>query len=468
MDTAILITKKIKSGEIKAVDTIKEYLQKIKTKDEKINSFLEVFTDSALKKAQEIDLKISQGKPVGKLAGVPVAIKDNILYKNHRMTCASKILAPYISPYSATAVEKLLNEDAIIIGRTNMDEFAMGSSTENSAFKKTKNPLNENYVPGGSSGGSAAAVAANMALIALGSDTGGSIRQPAAFCGVYGLKPTYGSVSRYGLTAFASSLDQIGCFTNNPEDMKLAFSIISGQDKNDSTSLPQQTKKEFDIKKIKIGIPKEYFPDELEPAIKKEFLITVEKLKTLGISIIDISLPNTQYALPTYHIIASSEASSNLGKYDGLRYGLKSKNSNSLRDSYKLTRGEGFGPEVKRRIMIGTYSLSSGYYDAHYIKAQKTRTLIKEDFKNAFKEVDIILNPTTPTHAFKFGEKSKDPISMYLSDIFTIPASLAGICAVSAPAKNKNENGLSAGIQFTSNHFNEQTLFSILELLNNG
>ncbi|MCK4935898.1 MAG: Asp-tRNA(Asn)/Glu-tRNA(Gln) amidotransferase subunit GatA [Elusimicrobiales bacterium] len=468
MNKAILIAKKVKSGELKAADIIKEYLERIKEKDEKINAFLEVFTDSALKKAAEIDLKIKQGKPVGKLAGVPVAIKDNMLYKNHKMSCASKILEHYVSPYSATVVEKLLNEDAVIIGRTNMDEFAMGSSTENSSFKNTKNPLNENYVPGGSSGGSAAAVAADMALISLGSDTGGSIRQPAAFCGVYGLKPTYGSVSRYGLAAFASSLDQIGCFTNNPEDMELVFSVISGHDKRDSTSSRlRQTKKEFDIKTVKIGIPKEHFMDGLKPEIKKEFLSTVQTLKNLGANIINISLPNARYALPAYYIISSSEASANLGRYDGMRYGLNSKNADSLASSYKLTRGEGFGPEVKRRIMLGTYSLSAGYYDAYYIKAQKIRTLIKKDFKKAFKEVDIILTPTTPTNAFKFGEKSKDPISMYLSDIFTIPANLAGVCAVSAPSKNTDENGLSAGMQFISNHFNENALFPLMGLLNN-
>lgn len=465
---AILIAQKVKSGEIKATDVTKEYLRKISAKDEKINAFLEVFADSALKKAEEIDLKVAQGRPVGKLAGVPVAIKDNMLYKNHKMSCASKILENYISPYSATAVEKLLNEDAVIIGRTNMDEFAMGSSTENSAFKNTKNPLNEDYVPGGSSGGSAAAVAANMALISLGSDTGGSIRQPAAFCGVYGLKPTYGSVSRYGLAAFASSLDQIGCFTNNPEDLELAFSVISGHDKKDSTSLDApQERKEFNTKTVKIGIPKEHFMDKIDAEIKKEFLSTVEKLKKLGADIIDISLPNTAYALATYYIIASSEASSNLGRYDGMRYGRTSKRADSLISSYKLSRGEGFGPEVKRRIMLGTYSLSAGYYDAYYIKAQKMRTLIKEDFKKAFKKADIILTPTTPTTAFKFQEKLKDPISMYLSDIFTIPASLAGVCAVSAPSKNKTENGLSIGMQFISNHFNEPTLFSVIGMLNN-
>ena len=463
---AISIANKVKSGEIKATDIINDYLDRIKEKDKKINAFLEVFADSALKKAEEIDLKVAQKKPVGTLAGVPVAIKDNMLYKNHRMTCASKILENYISPYSATAVEKLLEEDAVIIGRTNMDEFAMGSSTENSAFKNTKNPLNEKHVPGGSSGGSAAAVAANMALISLGSDTGGSIRQPAAFCGVYGLKPTYGSVSRYGLAAFASSLDQIGCFTNNPEDMKLAFSVISGHDKKDSTSsILQQTEKKFDIKAIKIGIPKEPFMEGLEPKIKEEFLLTIQKLKNLGASMLDISLPNTQYALPTYYIIASGEASSNLGRYDGTRYGLNSKKADSLINFYKLSRGEGFGPEVKRRIMLGTYSLSAGYYDDYYIKAQKIRTLIKNDFKKAFTEIDIILTPTTPTTAFKFGDKLKNPISMYLSDIFTIPASLAGVCAVSAPCKNKTEAGLSVGMQFTSNHFNETSLFSILGLL---
>ena len=465
---AISIAQKVKKGEAKAVDITRKYLDRIKEKDGNINAFLEVFNKSALKKAEEVDLKVSQGKPLGMLAGVPVAIKDNMLYKNHKMTCASKILENYISPYTATIVEKLLKEDAVIIGRTNMDEFAMGSSTENSAFIKTKNPLNEQCVPGGSSGGSAAAVAANMAAISFGSDTGGSIRQPAAFCGVYGLKPTYGSVSRYGLAAFASSLDQIGPFANNPEDLRLAFSAIRGYDAKDSTSREYPTHEDKqDIKGITIGVPKDHFMEKLDDEVQKEFSNTKENLQKLGAKIVPINLPNAKYAAPTYYIIASSEASANLGRYDGIRYGINSKKAQSLADSYKLSRGEGFGPEVKRRIMLGTYSLSTGYYDAYYIKAQKIRTLIKSDFNEAFKKVDIILTPTAPTAAFKFGEKSNDPISMYLSDIFTIPASLAGVCAVSAPCKNKTADGLAIGAQFISNHFNEDKLFSIMENLSN-
>lgn len=465
---AISIAQKVRSGQIKAVDITREYLDRIKEKDGNINAFLEVFNKSALKKAEEVDLKASQGKPLGMLAGVPVAIKDNMLYKNHKMTCASKILENYISPYTATVVEKLLKEDAVIIGRTNMDEFAMGSSTENSAFMKTKNPLNTQCVPGGSSGGSAAAIAANMAVISFGSDTGGSIRQPAAFCGVYGLKPTYGSVSRYGLAAFASSLDQIGPFANNPEDLRLAFSAIKGYDAKDSTSreYPSREDKQ-DIKGITIGVPEDHFIKKLNDEVKKEFANMKESLQKLGAKIAPINLPNAEYAVSTYYIIASSEASSNLGRYDGIRYGINSKKAQSLADSYKLSKGEGFGPEVKRRIMLGTYSLSAGYYDAYYIKAQKIRTLIKDDFNEAFKKVDIILTPTAPTAAFKFGEKSDDPISMYLSDIFTIPASLAGVCAVSAPCKNKTTDGLAIGAQFISNHFNEDKLFSIMEGLSN-
>ncbi len=408
---AISIAQKVRSGQIKAVDITREYLDRIKEKDGNINAFLEVFNKSALKKAEEVDLKASQGKPLGMLAGVPVAIKDNMLYKNHKMTCASKILENYISPYTATVVEKLLKEDAVIIGRTNMDEFAMGSSTENSAFMKTKNPLNTQCVPGGSSGGSAAAIAANMAVISFGSDTGGSIRQPAAFCGVYGLKPTYGSVSRYGLAAFASSLDQIGPFANNPEDLRLAFSAIKGYDAKDSTSreYPSREDKQ-DIKGITIGVPEDHFIKKLNDEVKKEFANMKESLQKLGAKIAPINLPNAEYAVSTYYIIASSEASSNLGRYDGIRYGINSKKAQSLADSYKLSKGEGFGPEVKRRIMLGTYSLSAGYYDAYYIKAQKIRTLIKADFNEAFKKVDIILTPTAPTAAFKFGEKSNDPI----------------------------------------------------------
>lgn len=463
MLTAIDIAKQVKQKKITALEVLERCLKTIKEKDAEIGAFLEVFEKSAASQAKAVDEKVASGKTPGKLAGVPVAIKDNLLYYGHKMTCASRILENYISPYTADSVRRLINEDAVIIGRTNMDEFAMGSSTENSAFKKTKNPANAAHVPGGSSGGSAAAVAAGMVPLALGSDTGGSIRQPAGFCGVYGLKPTYGAVSRYGLTAFASSLDQIGPFATAIDDIELCFSVISGHDPKDSTSIRNPAyARNFDLKNLRIGLPKEYFIRGIDGEVRAKVMETAKNLEKSGAKLIDVSLPHTGYAVPAYYIVASSEASSNLARYDGIRYGLSLKNKNaSLTDVYKKTRGAGFGSEVKRRIMLGTYSLSAGYYDAYYLKAQKIRNLIKGDFESAFKKADVILTPTSPAPAFKFGEKTSDPISMYLSDIFTIPCNLAGISGISMPC-GRHSTGLPIAVQFLSKPLSEYAVFDMI------
>ncbi|HBW22090.1 MAG: aspartyl/glutamyl-tRNA amidotransferase subunit A [Elusimicrobia bacterium GWA2_56_46] len=466
MEKATEIVSQIKGKKITAVEVLNRYLRTIKEKDGEIRAFLEVFSESAAAQARAVDEKAAAGLPLGRLAGVPVAIKDNMLYKGHKASCASKILENYISPYTATAVQNLIDADAVIIGRTNMDEFAMGSSTENSAFRPTRNPADTSRVPGGSSGGSAAAVAAGMCPLALGSDTGGSVRQPAAFCGTYGLKPTYGSVSRYGLVAFASSLDQIGVFANSIEDTELAFSVISSHDPKDATSVKYpENKIPGGVKGLRIGLPKEYAAGSgaMDAEVARLFGETVQKLKELGAVFAEISLPHTRYALPAYYIAASSEASSNLGRFDGIRYGLSAQGG-TLADVYKKTRGQGFGPEVKRRIMLGTYSLSAGYYDAYYLKAQKTRTLIKRDFDEAFGEVDVIFTPTTPSPAFRFGEKVSDPVAMYLSDIFTIPCNLAGLCGLSIPA-GKSGKGLPIGAQFLAKPFNEAVMFKLGEEL---
>ncbi len=462
MEKATEIARQVKEKKISAAAVLESHLKTIKEKDGKIGAFLEIFENSAMAQARAVDEKAAKGLPLGRLAGVPVAIKDNMLYKGHKTTCGSKILEGYVAPYTATAVQNLIDEDAVIIGRTNMDEFAMGSSTENSAFKPTRNPANTDCVPGGSSGGSAAAVASGMCPIALGSDTGGSIRQPAAFCGTYGLKPTYGSVSRYGLVAFASSLDQIGVFANSIEDTALAFSVISSHDPKDSTSVEYPQGDDLSgAGGLKIGLPKEYAAGSgsMDAEVTRVFGETISRLEKLGAKFTEISLPHTRYAVPTYYIVASSEASSNLGRFDGIRYGLSVKGA-ALSDVYKKTRGQGFGPEVKRRIMLGTYSLSSGYYDAYYLKAQKIRTLIKRDFDEAFKNVDVILTPTTPSPAFKFGEKTSDPLAMYLSDIFTIPCNLAGLAGLSFPA-GVSKDGRPIGAQFLAKPFNEAVMFSL-------
>ncbi|OGS21179.1 MAG: aspartyl/glutamyl-tRNA amidotransferase subunit A [Elusimicrobia bacterium RIFOXYA2_FULL_39_19] len=461
--TASNLAKQIKNKEITSLEVVSSFINRIKTKNEKLSVFLNVFESEALDAAKEIDKKISSGQPVGPLAGIPVAIKDNICIKNKPATCGSKILQNYSSPYDAAVIDKLKESGAVIIGKTNMDEFAMGSSTENSAFMKTKNPWNPDYVPGGSSGGSAAAVGSAMVPLAIGSDTGGSIRQPASCCSVVGMKPTYGTVSRYGLVAFASSLDQIGPFAKTVEDAALLLTALSGYDKKDSTSV-NCPKQDFlsliqngDIKGLKIGLPKEYFIPGIDAEVDKVVKEAIKKLESLGAEIIDVSLPHTEYAVAVYYIIAPSEASANLARYDGIRYGYRSNDAIDLMEMYKKTRGAGFGPEVKRRIMLGTYALSSGYYDAYYAKAQKVRTLIKKDFDDVYKKVDVIVTPTTATPPFKFGEKTDDPLQMYLSDIFTISCNLAGLPGISIPC-GFTKNNLPIGFQILGKQFDELTV----------
>jgi aspartyl-tRNA(Asn)/glutamyl-tRNA(Gln) amidotransferase subunit A len=460
---------KIKNRNLSLRDNADYFLKKIE-ENKKLNAFNFVFKEEARQQAEIIEEKIKSGNH-GSLAGMVIAVKDVLSMKGKPNTCSSKILKDFIAIYTATAVQKLIDEDAIIVGRTNCDEFAMGSSTENSSFGSVLNPVDNERVPGGSSGGSAAAVAAELCDAALGTDTGGSIRQPAAFCGVYGLKPTYGRVSRYGLTAFASSFDSIGPFTTNVEDAAAILQIISGKDEKDSTSadLPVPdfiNNLSFNGKKPVIGFAKEYFGEGLSPEIKKASEDILEKLKSDRFIIKEIHLPHTEYTIAAYYILTTAEASSNLAKYDGARYGYRSENSGSLLEMYKSSRTEGFGTEVKRRIMLGTYVLSAGYYDAYYRKAQKVRRLIKNDFDNAFKEVDLILTPTTPTTAFKLGEKSSDPLEMYLSDIYTTSANLAGIPGISIPA-SKSPEGLPIGIQLLANQFEELKLLQMCRYMQN-
>ena len=421
------IREKLLSGELTCESIVKRYLEKIK-EFERLNAFLSVFEKKAIQRAVEIDEKIKNGY-VGKLAGMVIAIKDNICVKDEKCTCASMILENFVSIYNATAVERLLNEDAIVIGKTNLDEFAMGSSTENSYFGPTLNPYDEDRVPGGSSGGSAVAVAAGLSTTALGSDTGGSIRQPAAFCGVYGLKPTYGRVSRFGLVAFASSFDVIGPFGNSTKDVALVLQVIAGRDENDSTSadVPVPDYLSYldkDVKGLRVGVPVEYFAEGLDDEIREAIEKRLDFLRESGAILEKISLPHTEYNIPTYYILVTAEASSNLARYDGARYGYRSPQAKSLYEMYVKSRSEGFGAEVKRRIMLGTYVLSAGYYEAYYRKAQKVRRLIKEDFDKAFEKVDVIITPTSPTTAFKLGEKTDDPLKMYLSDIYTVSVNL--------------------------------------------
>jgi aspartyl-tRNA(Asn)/glutamyl-tRNA(Gln) amidotransferase subunit A len=467
--SAVAIAAGVSSGKFSAAEVARAHLDRIAALEPKIKAFVTVLSDSALEQARAIDAKRASGKKLGRLCGVPVAIKDNILIRGVETTCSSKILKGYIAPYDATVIERLRAEDAVFIGKTNLDEFAMGSSTENSAFFKTTNPWDVNRVPGGSSGGSAAAVAARFCALALGSDTGGSIRQPAAFCGVVGLKPTYGLVSRYGLIAFASSLDQIGPFSRSIEDSALALSIIGGHDDRDTTSsqkTPQEALSGFSegLKGLRVGIPKEYFVKGLEPDVESSVLSAIDFFKERGAIVKSVSLPHTKYAVGTYYLIAPSEASSNLARFDGIRYGFKSKAAKNLDEVYRMSRGEGFGPEVKRRIMLGTYALSAGYYDAYYAKAQRVRTLISQDFDTAFAEVDLIAAPTTPTVPFRFGEKSGDPLSMYLSDIFTIPSNLAGNASISIPC-GQNSSGLPIGLQLIGPAFSEGRLLQASQAL---
>lgn len=462
------ISEKLEKGEITSLDICKEYLNRTDEKEKDIHAFLYIDKDSIIKQAEESDARRKAGKTLSKYDGVPVAVKDNIAVKGQPCSCASKLLEPVNSPYNATVVEKMKQAGIIIFGRTNMDEYAMGSSCENSAFAITANPNNTDYVPGGSSGGSAASVAADEVPAALGSDTGGSIRQPASFCGVVGLKPTYGRVSRYGLVAYASSLDQIGPLTTTVKDAAIMLDIIGGHDSSDSTSLDMPCQgfadalpENGDLKGVKVGLPKEYFEIEgLDAGVKKSVQDAIESLKTLGAEIVDVSLPHSKYAVAAYYVIATAEASANLARFDGIRYGKRSEEAENLIDTYLKSRGEGFGDEVKRRILLGTFVLSSGYYDAYYLRAQKTRTMIRKDFEKAFTKCDVMLSPTSPTTAFKIGEKISDPLQMYLADIYTISLNLTGCCGISLPA-GKHENGLPVGIQLMGPALGEADLLRI-------
>src|SRR5882724_6074452 len=442
-----------------------EFYTRIKQEDPEIGAFLTLSKERAHAKAAEIDKLAEAGNPLPPLAGVPVAIKDVMVTKGVRTTAGSKVLENFIPPYDCTAVTRLEAAGAIVLGKMNCDEFAMGSSNENSAYGPVRNPRDPSRVPGGSSGGSAAAVAAGMAVATLGSDTGGSIRQPASFCGVVGLKPTYGRVSRYGLIAFASSLDHIGPFTNTVKDAALVLRTIAGRDPMDSTSadvpVPNCVAElEAPVEGLRVGVAKEYFGDGLDPEVRAAVEAAIEKLGELGCEIVPVSLPHTEYAIPTYYIVATAEASSNLARYDGVRYGFRARNARTLSDMYRLTRDGGFGMEVKRRIMLGTYVLSAGYYDAYYLKAQRVRTLLTRDFDEAFKKVDVIAAPTCPTPAFRLGEKVNDPLAMYLADIYTVTANLAGIPGISVPC-GENHEKLPIGLQLFGRHFDEATILRV-------
>ena len=446
------LQEKLDKNEINSLEITKSYLDNINKKEKDVQAFITV-NEKALEQAKN------------NLNGIPIGIKDNICIKKMRTTCASKMLENFISPYNASVIENLESSNSIFLGKLNMDEFAMGASTEYSAFKKTKNPWNLGKVPGGSSGGSAAAVAANMVPWALGSDTGGSIRQPASFCGVVGLKPTYGLISRYGLVAFASSLDQIGPITKDVMDSAMLLNIISGYDKKDSTSANIE-KKDYtkalnkDVKGLKIGLPKEYFGDGINLEVKEKVLEAAQKYKEMGVIVEECSISTTNYALAVYYILACAEASSNLGRFDGIRYGYRTENFSNLKDIYKNSRSEGFGPEVKRRIILGTYVLSSGYYDAYYKKAQKVRALVKKEFKKLFKKYDVLLTPTSPTVAFDIGTKSNNPLEMYLADVCTVSVNIAGVPAISIPCGVDSQN-MPVGLQLIGNYFNEETLLRV-------
>lgn len=446
--------------EVSAQDVLRDVQGRIDEVEEQVKAYVTVTRDEALAMAKQADETLAAQKG-SLLTGIPIAVKDNMCTKGIRTTCSSKILANFIPPYESTVTAKLLDQKYVLTGKTNLDEFAMGSSTENSGFHTSRNPWNLQCVPGGSSGGSAAAVAANECIAALGSDTGGSIRQPAALCGVVGLKPTYGLVSRYGLVAFASSLDQIGPITKNVRDAALLLNLIAGHDPLDSTSAPVDVPDYApylgkEIKGLKVGIPKEYFIDGMHPEIDQSVRDAIRQLESLGAVPVEVSLPHTGYAVATYYILATSEASSNLGRYDGVRYGHRAK-SKDLIDMYMQSRSEGFGPEVKRRIMLGTYALSAGYYDAYYKKGQQVRTLIKQDFEKAFEQCDVIATPTSPSPAFGIGEKATDPLQMYLSDIFTISVNLAGVPAISLPCGFTGDN-LPIGLQIIGKSFDEATV----------
>jgi len=442
-----------------------EFYKKIETDDPQIGAYLTLLKDRALAKAHAIQAIADKGDALPPLAGVPVAIKDVMVMKGVRSTAGSKILDNFVSPYDSTAVKRLEDAGAIVLGKTNCDEFAMGSSNENSGYWPVKNPRDLTRVPGGSSGGSAAVVAANTAVAALGSDTGGSVRQPAAYCGVVGLLPTYGRVSRYGLIAFASSLDHIGPLTKTVKDAAILLKQIAGRDEMDSTSaevpVPDYEKVIGEpVRGLKLGVPKEYFGEGLDAEVRGAVETAIQKLAKDGAEIVEISLPHTEYAIPCYYIVATAEASANLARFDGVRYGYRAPGVKTLAEMYRVTRDKGFGAEVKRRIMLGTYALSAGYYDAYYLKAQQVRTLLTNDFVEAYKKVDAIVCPTTPTTAFKLGEKTDDPVAMYLNDIYTVTADLVGIPGISVPCGNSKE-GLPIGLQILGKHFDESTVLRV-------
>jgi len=473
----------IAEGRTTAAAQAEQCFARIKKEDAEIGAFLTLSEERARAQAERIDKMAASGEPLPPLAGVPIAIKDVMVTRGLRTTAGSKILENFVPPYDCTAVARLEAAGAVVLGKLNCDEFAMGSSTENSAYHPVRNPRDKTRVPGGSSGGSAAAVAAGMAIATLGSDTGGSIRQPASFCGVVGLKPTYGRVSRFGLIAFASSLDHIGPFANTVKDAALVLREIAGRDPMDSTSaevpVPDYVAelekpvdehsgqlsagvpaREAPARRMRVGVAKEYFGSGLDPEVRAAVETAIQKLAELGCEIVPVSLPHTEYAIPAYYIVATAEASANLARYDGVRYGLRARGARTLAEMYRETRDAGFGMEVKRRIMLGTYALSAGYYDAYYLKAQKVRTLLTRDFDDAFKTVDVIATPTAPTAAFKLGEKLDDPLAMYLADIYTVTANLAGIPGISVPCGETRE-GLPIGLQFLGRHFDEATLLRV-------
>ena len=452
----------LRKKEVSSVEAAKAYLKRIEAVEPKVRAFVTVAPEEALKEAAAADARLSKSDNVTPLTGVPVAVKDIFCTKGLRTTCSSKILEKFVPPYDSTVVRKLREAGAVILGKNNMDEFAMGSSTENSAFGKTLNPWALDRVPGGSSGGSAAAVAASLCAASLGTDTGGSIRQPASCCGIVGMKPTYGRVSRFGMIAFASSLDQAGPLTKDVEDAAILLGAISGRDDLDSTSIdapvPDYTARlKTGVKGLKVGIPREYFIEGMDPDVDAAVKKALDTLRALGAELVEITLPHTQYAVAVYYLVATAEASSNLARYDGVRFGLRVNKTGGLLDMYKKTRDEGFGPEVKRRIMLGTYSLSAGYYDAYYKKASQVRTLVKNDFEAAFTKCDVIATPTAPTPAFKIGEKVEDPLTMYLSDIFTISCNLAGLPGISVPC-GFTTGGLPIGLQILGKSLDEDTV----------
>ena len=458
------LQEKLKSKELTIKDITKAYTDRIKEKEDDVKAFVTILTDDAAKKAEEMQEKIDKGEVKGAFAGIPIGIKDNICTKGVKTTCSSKMLENFVSPYDATVMEKVNQENMIMLGKLNMDEFAMGGSTEYSYFYPTKNPWNLNKVPGGSSGGSAAAVASNMVPWALGSDTGGSIRLPAGFCGVVGLKPTYGLVSRYGLVAFASSLDQIGPITKDVRDAAMLLNIIAGHDKKDTTSVDTE-KKDYtkclkgDVKGLKIGVPKEFYAEGINEEVKAKLYEAIDRYKKLGAEIEEFSLDIAKYSLASYYIIACAEASSNLGRFDGIRYTYRTGEFKNLKELYKKSRSEGFGPEVKRRIILGTYVLSSGYYDAYYKKAQQVRTLVMNEFNKAFEKYDIILIPISPTVAFDIGSKSNNPLEMYLADICTVSVNIAGLPGISIPC-GVDKEGMPVGMQLIGNKFCEETILN--------